>query len=308
MSEGIIKYLKRKKELKKIIKLTKKQFRIIINELTLYNKDDDYPKYVTVKLIDYGLELRFSISGICDFERINNNLNFIRDAFKAKDILAINESGRVILKIYLKELQDLTYEKILLPPTTLLIGYNYDSIITIDMLKLPHLLISGLSNSGKSCCLNYILKNVKADNVNITILNAYKNDYPGFTIINNIKEIELYLKNILSAGIQDKTTYIVIEEMQILNNSKSVSSLCKEVLSYGRHLNVYVIGVIQNANKNSCIFKDLFNNRLSFRQIDSSSFLVALGTSTGLNKNLKQREFYLIAENGLINGKAFINH
>lgn len=132
-------------------------------------------------------------------------------------------------------------------------------------------------------------------------------DYKEFNLINEHKEIEAYLKAILEDKIvRKKTLYIVLEEMQGLNNNKKIADLCKELLSYGRHYNIFVVGIIQIATKENCKFKDLFNCRITFKQMDSSAYSVCL--SVGVEKDLRQREFYLYAENGLQKGRTFNNN
>ena len=101
---------------------------------------------------------------------------------------------------------------------------------------------------------------------------------------------------------RNKPLYIVIEEMQIISKNKHLQELLKELLSIGRHFNIFIIGIIQNATKENCSFKDLFNCRCSFRQIDTSSYSVCLGVS--VEKVLEQREFYFL-DNQLIKGYTF---
>lgn len=293
-------YFRQKRRIKNI----KYAFAGVVLELKLYNSQDEYPSDLNIKFIEYGFTLDFKINGICDYSKIENNLNFIKDCFGAVQVESSNNRGVVTLRVFEKELEEKDYIKYILPATTLLCGYNYKGFITVDMLKAPHILVAGLSGNGKSRMVNYMLNNlIDAD---IVVLNGFEEDYKGFRLIHGTKEIEDYLKAIL----EDKTKrkrpfYVVLEEMQGLNSNKKIADLCKELLSYGRHYNIFVIGIIQIATKENCKFKDLFNSRLTFKQNDTSAYSVCLGVT--VDKELRQREFYLYAEEGLLRGKTFTN-
>ena len=211
------------------------------------------------------------------------------------------EDKNLVISIY-KPKEYLNYEPVELSGYELLLGYSQEGYIIADMSKYPHLLISGLSNQGKSKMVNYMLKNI-SDKADILVLNGFKEDYKGFVLIQDIKSIERRIGAIIAPLKKRKRPlYIVIEEMQVISKNKKLQEQFKELLSIGRHYNIFVIGIIQNATKENCSFKDLFNCRCSFRQIDSSSYQVCLGTS--VEKGLEQREFYFLDSN-LVKGYTF---
>ena len=211
------------------------------------------------------------------------------------------DNGVLTLSIY-KPQDFLDYKQVQLQDRELLLGYNQQGYIIADMGKYPHLLISGLSNQGKSKMIYYMLKNLE-DRANILVLNGFKEDYRGFTLVQGTKAIQRRIEAILKdKEIRSKPLYLVLEEMQSISKDKKLQEQLKELLSMGRHYNIFVIGIIQNATKENCSFKDLFNCRCSFRQIDSSSYQVCLGTS--VEKGLEQREFYFLDSN-LVKGYTF---
>ena len=211
------------------------------------------------------------------------------------------DNGALTLSIY-KSQDFLDYKQVQLQDRELLLGYNQQGYIIADMGKYPHLLISGLSNQGKSKMVNYMLKNLE-DRANILVLNGFKEDYRGFTLVQGTKAIQRRIEAILKdKEIRIKPLYLILEEMQSMSKDKKLQEQLKELLSMGRHYNIFVIGIIQNATKENCSFKDLFNCRCSFRQIDSSSYSVCLGTS--VEKGLEQREFYFLDSN-LVKGYTF---
>ena len=211
------------------------------------------------------------------------------------------DNGVLTLSIY-KPQDFLDYKQVQLQDRELLLGYNQQGYIIADMGKYPHLLISGLSNQGKSKMIYYMLKNLE-DRANILVLNGFKEDYRGFTLVQGTKAIQRRIEAILKdKEIRIKPLYLILEEMQSISKDKKLQEQLKELLSMGRHYNIFVIGIIQNATKENCSFKDLFNCRCSFRQIDSSSYQVCLGTS--VEKGLEQREFYFLDSN-LVKGYTF---
>ena len=227
------------------------------------------------------------------------NINKIFGCDKAD--FTLMDNGALTLSIY-KPQDFLDYKQVQLQDRELLLGYNQQGYIIADMGKYPHLLISGLSNQGKSKMVNYMLKNLE-DRANILVLNGFKEDYRGFTLVQGTKAIQRRIEAILKdKEIRIKPLYLILEEMQSISKDKKLQEQLKELLSMGRHYNIFVIGIIQNATKENCSFKDLFNCRCSFRQIDSSSYQVCLGTS--VEKGLEQREFYFLDSN-LIKGYTF---
>ena len=211
------------------------------------------------------------------------------------------DNGALTLSIY-KPQDFLDYKQVQLQDRELLLGYNQQGYIIANMGKYPHLLISGLSNQGKSKMIYYMLKNLE-DRANILVLNGFKEDYRGFTLVQGTKAIQRRIEDILKdKEIRIKPLYLILEEIQSISKDKKLQEQLKELLSMGRHYNIFVIGIIQNATKENCSFKDLFNCRCSFRQIDSSSYQVCLGTS--VEKGLEQREFYFLDSN-LIKGYTF---
>ena len=293
-------YLKQKKRIKNI----KNKFGTIIRELNLINSLGEYPSNLEIKFINYGYELKFNIAGICSYKTIENNLDFIRNCFRAASLEVSNDKGLVNLRIFTEDLEEQDYKFIELNNKELLLGYNYNGFIKIDMDISPHLLVSGLPNMGKSKLVNILLKNIK--NSDIMVLNGYRKDYKGFECITDIKRVQGYLESVLKGAIKIyKPLYIVLEELQTISNNKKIGDLCKELLSVGRHIGagVFVIGIIQIATKENCKFKDLFGNRVSLKQIENSSYSVCLGVS--IEEELSPREFYCYGSCGMVKGKTY---
>ena len=249
--------------------------------------------------IGYRAFLKYRDVDLIKLNFLKPNINKIFGCDRAD--FTLMDNGALTLSIY-KPQEFLDYKQVQLQDRELLLGYNQQGYIIANMGKYPHLLISGLSNQGKSKMIYYMLKNLE-DRANILVLNGFKEDYRGFTLVQGTKAIQRRIEAILKdKEIRIKPLYLVLEEMQSISKDKKLQEQLKELLSMGRHYNIFVIGIIQNATKENCSFKDLFNCRCSFRQIDSSSYQVCLGTS--VEKGLEQREFYFLDSN-LIKGYTF---
>lgn len=247
----------------------------------------------------YRAFLKYRDVNLIKLNFLKPNVNKIFGCDRA--VFTLMDNGVLTLSIY-KPQDFLDYKQVQLQNRELLLGYNQQGYIIADMGKYPHLLISGLSNQGKSKMIYYMLKNLE-DRANILVLNGFKEDYRGFTLVQGTKAIQRRIEAILKdKEIRIKPLYLILEEMQSISKDKKLQEQLKELLSMGRHYNIFVIGIIQNATKENCSFKDLFNCRCSFRQIDSSSYQVCLGTS--VEKGLEQREFYFLDSN-LVKGYTF---
>lgn len=89
--------------------------------------------------------------------------------------------------------------------------------------------------------------------------------------------------------------YIVIDELLVLCIDKNITKMIADLLAIGRHYNVFIIGISQQGTKEAVKFKDLFNARVCFRQVEESAYRSVLGYSPE-DKQLKKREFYLYSD------------
>ena len=114
-----------------------------------------------------------------------------------------------------KLLREEKYNYVDLPNTQLLIGFDkLKRLIIADMLICPHVLISGLPNSGKSKCVYIILKNLRK--ANIIIYSGFKEDYKGINYREIIGEDNLnaFLDSILNNLYKREVPlYVVLEEL-----------------------------------------------------------------------------------------------
>lgn len=177
---------------------------------------------------------------------------------------------------------------------TLTVGYNgiLHRKIVIDMKLTPHLLVCGLSGQGKSKCIEYAMRNKKC-----ILLNAFRDDFSSINCIriNDINQILEFLENIKDKY-QEKPLFIVIDEMLVLCMNKKITKSILDLLAVGRHYNIFLIGIAQRGTKQDIPFKDLFNARLTFRQVEQSSYGAILGYYPEENFKLNKQEFILFSD------------
>ena len=186
---------------------------------------------------------------------------------------------------------------------TLKLGYNSLHLpIIVDMQKTPHLLIVGLSNSGKSKIAEYALQGKDC-----ILLNTFKDDYKSIKSrrITGNTDILRYLQNTLdNIYYREKPFYILIDEILVLSKDKKITTAIQDLLSIARHYNIFLICISQAGQKECISYKHLFNCRLCMRMVNSVDYSVVLGV-TPENATLVQRQFYLLSDN-LYKGTSYL--
>lgn len=285
--------------------LIKDNLEYFFKECNLCTKDNKTPYIINIEIKEWGFTTSIDISGVCGYTVVENNKDYLKQLFKAIDIKLSNYKAIVTLEIILVDPGDLLYKPYILPSTKLLIGYNYKGEpLVADMLKTPHIGVQGLSNSGKSKMVETALINLIDSD--ITLLNVFKDDFKGVQAIriNGNDNILEYLKNLVNEPKERvKPLYVVIDELNVLNNDKKISASILSLLGQARHYNIYVIGIGQTLLKENCKYKHLFNVRVTFKVIDKSMVTAFLGCSIE-NTDLQQREFFLYADN-IHRGKTY---
>lgn len=174
--------------------------------------------------------------------------------------------------------------------------------ITLNLKIFPSLSITGISGSGKTKMVEYILKHTS---LRIVLINAYKDDYSDLECsrINNITEIETFLDKALD-DLNKEPLLVVFDECLTLLSYKNVSKKLHTLLTKNRHMDLYVICIFQELNKSIVAFKSLFTARVVLRQIQQSDVNSALGTTLEEYKLLKNREFILLSDD-IYEGKTY---
>ena len=187
----------------------------------------------------------------------------------------------------------------------LTVGYEkglFRKPITIDMNIDSHVLIIGLSNCGKSKLAEGMLQGKS-----VTIVNAFPEDFPtlkGNRIVGEDKILN-YLEHVLDGRTSNSDVhYLLIDEMLVLMRNKKIEKALAELLAIARHYNLYIIALGQEGTREVIKCKNLFNVRICMKQLEESSFRTVLGCSVE-DRFLKQREFYIVDNQGLRKGKTY---
>lgn len=174
--------------------------------------------------------------------------------------------------------------------------------ISFNVKLSPHLLVGGLSGTGKTKFVESLF--INRDDVDIYLLNAFREDFKGINCvrINNVNDILILLSDITKGKLegiyrnsQSQPCYIIIDELLELSirNKQIIKELTKAIAT-SRHFNIFFICISQSATKEEIQAKALFNQRVCFKCIESSSYNTILGYSPEdrNNQQLNQREFY----------------
>lgn len=195
--------------------------------------------------------------------------------------------------------------KKLLDQYSLLIGYSGSLLkkqIIVNMKITPHVLVCGLSGSGKS----KMVESAIADKKNIVLLNVFEDDFTSTRgrRVNGNDNILKYLQDLIKEPYKrQEPLYIVIDELLVLCMDKKVNKAIADLLAVGRHYNIFVIGISQRGEKTELPYKNLFNSRVCFRQVEESSYRAILGFSPE-DKKIRHREFYLYSDE-ISKGKTY---
>jgi DNA segregation ATPase FtsK/SpoIIIE-like protein len=225
-------------------------------------------------------------------------ISILNDVFTTTGIVLVIYSTKGIyniVKTKIEELIKIRKMNIPLSDKQLLLGYeigNYKPIV-IDMAITPHLFVCGLSQCGKSRMIEFAIKDK-----NVILLNVFEEDFKSIKSerINGNDNIKEYLKKLVAEPCyRSSPIYIVIDELLVLCMNKDVTQAIMDLLAIGRHYNIFVIGISQTGTKETVKFKDLFNARICFRQVEESAYRTVLGYSPEI-KDLKPRQFHLYSD------------
>lgn len=271
----------------------------------LKDKELDKAAIDNIELLDHGFKTIIDISGVCGFEEIEKYQDYLKQLFRADNIDIKNVKGKAIINVINDPAHDIDYKFIKLSPYELLIGFdNKGHEIIVSMLKTPHIGVVGTSLSGKSKCIEIALRNLKG--ADITLINCFSKDFKGINAnrINGNNEILEYLQRVSeNKQKRNRPHFLVIDEYNVLSNTKGIDKVIQDLLSQARHFNVFLIVIMQIGNKEDCKFKNLLNVRIAFKTIESATLRAFLGCSV-IDDTLNQREFYCLS-NELYKGYTY---
>lgn len=256
--------------------------------------EEDY-RVDKVHQTNYGSKMTIECMRNGTYETVEQMIPIFNKLYKCKTFVENVENSHNVTVDLVKNIDNLTYTYKKLSPYELLIGYDYkNNPITINMKITPHLAIQGISNNGKTKCVETIVNNLRG--CTFDILNAMAEDFPNCKAnrINgddNIIDYMYYLTH--DEEVREVPRYVIIDEYNVLSHLKSFDESITDLLRQARHRNIFIILIAQQLQLEYCSFRDLFNSRLTFKQINKHSIYSFLGQQVD-NTDLKQREFILL--------------
>lgn len=291
---------------KKRKKKIKEELKHFIEDKKITNSLGDKPFIEDIELFEWGFKAILDISKVTSYKEIEKHQDYLQQLFRAYEVDISNNEGKVIIEVVNAKIDDINYEFIELPSTTLLLGYDKKGVpIIVDMKKTPHIGVQGTSNTGKSKMVELALKNLR--NVDIVLLNCFNDDFTSIKArrINGNEKILNFLNNIVDDPyIRQRPLYLVLDELNVLGKDKKINQAIIDILAQARHFNIYLIALGQTLLKENCPYKHLFNVRVTFRAIDKSSISAFLGCTIE-NTKLNQREFICYSDN-IYRGKSYM--
>jgi S-DNA-T family DNA segregation ATPase FtsK/SpoIIIE len=189
---------------------------------------------------------------------------------------------------------------------------------TYDMVKFPHLLISGETGSGKSVAVRAILTTLvetRRDRIELYCADLKRSEFHLFRgvaeevvvtpsdVLRVLRKIDVEMKRrgdmldkAEQAHIDDlpnppKYIILAIDEVALLRKHKEIMGLIEDTSSIGRALGVFLILSMQrpDAKIMDGALKNNLTVRMAFRQSDEINSRIALGSGEAADIRLSQR-------------------
>ena len=164
----------------KIKKATTKGLKYLFEERNIINKSGVYPFIKKIEVHSWGVKALIDIKKVCSFEEFQKIKDNINTYFGSLKVDVIDRRGKVeinIINIPVEEGEFLNYRYVPLSPYQLLLGYGDDKELLItDMKSRPHVLITGLSEQGKTGMVKCITTNL-IPNADVVVCNSFRDDF-----------------------------------------------------------------------------------------------------------------------------------
>lgn len=180
----------------KDVREIKEKWNYIMNGAGIKNKAEnkDTFKIIGIEKKKYGYELRIGIPFGIPFEKLEEIKPIIETNYGCEIELEPIKNF-AILKIYDKEFDSKDFEIVKTKPYELFFGYDREGKPVIaDMLKTPHVLISGAPNWGKTYAILIALTNATHQHESIDIHIIQISDKPDFVDFIGIKQLKSYIE------------------------------------------------------------------------------------------------------------------
>ena len=199
-----------------------------------------------IEVTDYGYSCRiFNSDGLNLFKLEDKNLvEIIQGSFGCTFVTKYKPKSKYLdAKFIMKSIDSLEFKPIRLKPWELFFSMGIDGKPLIaDMLKYPHVLVQGATNSGKTCFLDIAMVNLIAtessEDVHLYIAQSDKSDQIVYRKCKHCKAYADKLEKIYAL-----TNYLVkkVEERDVLLQPYIESFLCKNIFDYNKAIDKKII-------------------------------------------------------------------
>lgn len=158
------------------------------------NKSEDTFTMLKVEKKDFGYGCIIGIPFGKSYDKLKELLPVIKTNYGCEAELESKENY-AILNLYYENFENKNFEVVKTKPYELFFGYDRSgAAIKIDMLKFPHVLISGAPNWGKTYAIIIALTNLVMQHDNIDIHIIQISDKPDFVDFIGIKQLKSYVE------------------------------------------------------------------------------------------------------------------
>lgn len=269
------------------------------------------------------MQVNFTIPNGMDPKRIFDSLWLFKQGFGPYIDLS-EDCSRFTMIIYRADMKQFNYDpRDVLPAVKglslpIMAGRSRAGWESYDMVKHPHLLISGETGSGKSVALRSILTTLtetQGHNIELYCADLKRSEFHLFRgvadkVVVTPEELRTVLKKITAemrargkmldkselAHIDDlpnppKYIVLAIDEVSLLRKETDIMAMVEDIGSIGRALGVFLILSMQRPDSKTLegSLKINLTVRMSFRQPDETNSRIALGSGEAADIRLSQR-------------------
>lgn len=171
----------------------------------------------------------------------------------------------------------------------IVVGRSFLKKVYWDHRRYFHLIITGVTGTGKSVLCENMLRNQ-----NVVLINTWESDFKTMPNARRINDKDSILSFFKCLPNNTEEVFVVIDELASLMVDKEVAKEINLALQYSRHWNCHIIGITPRVLAKEVECKALFPARITGRLLQESDYRTALGIS--ININLGMREFIIIQD------------
>ena len=171
----------------------------------------------------------------------------------------------------------------------IVVGRHFFKKVYWDCRRYFHLIITGVTGTGKSVLCENIVRNQ-----NTVLINCWETDFKTMTEAKRINDKDSILSFFKCLPSNSQEVFIVCDELATLMQDKEIAKEINNALMFARHYNAHIIGITPRVLANEVQCKALFPARITGRLLQESDYRTALGIS--INVNLGMREFIIITD------------